>query len=74
MAVEDEDQEWLLDKLKEHVVSGAIEKASCLDFMAAAFIVRSGAEGKRRLVIDPKDLNQASDFLGRDENRLAFLV
>jgi hypothetical protein len=26
-----------------------------MDFMAAAFIVRSGAQGKRRLVIDLKD-------------------
>lgn len=64
MAVDDEDKEWLLAKLKEHVVSGAIEEATCLDFMAAAFIVRSGAEGKRRLVIDLKDLNMASEVAG----------
>jgi len=64
MAVDPEDMAWLREKLAEHVVAGAVEEATCLQFIAAAFVVRSGALGKRRLVIDLKDLNEASLVAG----------
>jgi len=64
MKVDPEDLEWLHGKLADHVISGAVEPAQDLDYMAAAFIVKSGAQQKRRLVIDLKDLNEASSVAG----------
>lgn len=64
LPVSSEDREWLHSKLREHAQAGAIEAASCLDFVANAFIVRSGAARKRRLVIDLRDLNDASTVPG----------
>jgi|AntAceMinimDraft_12_1070368.scaffolds.fasta_scaffold13838_2 hypothetical protein len=73
MVVDPDDLSWLKEKLAEHVVSGAVEEAQCLDFIAAAFIVKSGAQQKRRLVVDLKDLrNTVLRVAGRRISPLRF--
>lgn len=56
--LEPSQREWVSQELDRGIASGAFETATCFDFVAPAFIVTSGANRKKRLVIDFSNINR----------------